>query len=70
MQVSEPPTSGPRDPRPTEDGWSVSLWFTVNAPQTASVTHIVVPRYEDHLITDLANPRSGHPVLRLANPGE
>ena len=70
MEVLTPPVTGPKDPRPTHDGWAVSVWFYDQTRRFANATRLIVQHYEHHLEPDLANYREHLYVLRKANPGE
>ena len=60
----------PKDPRPTEDGWAVSVWFTNQAERTATAHRLVVKEYESHLLPDLSNYHKQSFVMRMAESGE
>ena len=60
----------PKDPRPTKDGWAVSIWFTNHAERIATAHRLVVKQYEQHLIPDLCNYRKQSCVVRMAESGE
>ena len=60
----------PKDPRPTEDGWAVSIWFTNNTERIATAHRLVVKEYEQHLLPDLSNYHKQSFVMRMAESGE
>ncbi len=70
MPIPTPEIRPPKDPRPVEDGWTVSLWFCDRTQGVANATRIVVRRYEDYLNPDLANHDKQACVIRMANAGE
>ena len=70
MPLAQPPHGGPKDPRPTGDGWAVTIWFRSQDDTVANATRLVVQHYEDYLNPDLPNYRNQRCIVRTAEPGE